>query len=95
MEKDNGVTPSGSGSREPDQQAVPAVPASIPDAWRDIATVPEMHAVWLFHEYYSHGRVRHGYLNRKGEWVGVNANGTESFLGFEPTLWMPIPGDRP
>lgn len=61
------------------------------DGWRPIETAPDMTALWLYHEYYSHGRGRHGYRNRKGEWVGVNANGTESFLGFDPTHFMPLP----
>ncbi len=52
-----------------------------------------MRALLLFHEYYSHGRVRHGYRNRKGEWIGVNADGTEGRLNFDPTQWMYLPGD--
>ena len=60
-----------------------------------IDSAPDMRAILLFHEYYSHGRVRHGYRNRKGEWVGVNANGTESYLSFDPTGWMPLPTEIP
>ena len=61
------------------------------ESWKPIETAPVMVAVLLFHEYYSHGRVRHGYRNRKGEWIGVNANGTEGPLRFAPERWMDLP----
>lgn len=59
--------------------------------WKPIETAPDMRACLLFHPYFSHGRVRHAYRNRKCLWVGVNADGTEHLLGFEPTHWMPLP----
>jgi hypothetical protein len=59
--------------------------------WRSIEAAPDMCAILLFHEYFSHGRVRHGYRDRKGTWQGVNATGTEAPLGFDPTHWMPLP----
>jgi hypothetical protein len=62
--------------------------------WQLIDVAPEMRAILLFHEYYSHGRVRHGYLNLQGEWIGVNATGTEAPLNFRPTHWMPLPETR-
>lgn len=60
-----------------------------------IDSAPEMLVILLFHEYYSHGRTRIGYRNRKGQWVGVNANGTEGSLQFEPTAWSPLPETHP
>lgn len=62
--------------------------------FQPIETCPDMYAVLLFHPYYSHGRVRHGYLNRKGQWIGVNANGTEGKLNFDPEGWRYLPGDE-
>lgn len=59
--------------------------------WEPIETAPDMTAILLFHEYYSHGRVRHGYRGRDGLWRGVNADGTEGPIRFEPTHWMPLP----
>jgi hypothetical protein len=59
--------------------------------WQPIETAPEMRALLLYHEYYSHGCIRHGYRDRDGMWVGVNANGTGAFLGFDPTHWMHLP----
>ncbi len=59
--------------------------------WQPIETAPEMVAILLRHEYYSHGRVRHGYRNRRGEWIGVNALGTETPLVFDPSEWMALP----
>lgn len=56
-----------------------------------IDTAPMMYAILLFHEYYSHGRIRHGYRNAKGEWRGVNADGTEGPLYFAPTHWVHLP----
>jgi hypothetical protein len=60
--------------------------------WYDIEIAPTMVALVLFHEYYSHGRIRHGYRNKKGEWRGINANGTEGPLSFAPSHWQRIPG---
>lgn len=59
--------------------------------WFPIETLPDMTAALLTHEYFSHGRIRHGYRNRSGRWIGVNANGTEGPLHFEPTSWQPLP----
>ncbi len=61
-------------------------------AWKPIGNAETMIAMWLWHPYYSHGQVRHGYRNRKGEWIGINANGTEGKLNFDPKFWQPIPG---
>ncbi|BAK66837.1 hypothetical protein SLG_21620 [Sphingobium sp. SYK-6] len=59
--------------------------------WQPIETLPDMLAVWLHHPYYSHGQGRHGYRGKDGNWRGVNADGTEGPLRFEPTHWMPLP----
>lgn len=59
-----------------------------------IDSAPNMYALLLYHEYYSHGRIRHGYRNQKGEWIGVNANGTEGPLRFAPTHWAHLPTEE-
>lgn len=61
------------------------------NGWQPIDMAPDMHTLLLFHEYYSHGRIRHGYRDRSGEWRGVNANGTDGPLGFAPTHFMHLP----
>lgn len=60
--------------------------------WQLIESAPEMYAILIFHEFYSHGRMRHGYRDLNGAWIGVNADGTERELKFRPTHWMPLPG---
>jgi hypothetical protein len=45
--------------------------------WRDIGSAPSMHCLLMSHPYHTHGRFRHGYCDRNGQWRGVNANGTE------------------
>lgn len=60
---------------------------------RPIDTAPLMLCILLFHEYYSHGRWRIGYRNQRGYWMSVNACGTEGPLRFEPTGWLPLPGE--
>lgn len=62
--------------------------------WQPIDSAPDMTAILLFHEYYSHGQVRHGYRGKDGNWRGVNADGTEGVIRFSPTLWMPLPRAR-
>jgi hypothetical protein len=64
------------------------------DDWQPMDDAPDMICVLLAHPYYSHGRVRHGYRNRKGEWIGVNADGTEGRLNFDPAAWMFLPSAR-
>lgn len=59
--------------------------------WQPIETAPVMRAIMVFHEYYSHGQVRHGFRGRDGNWRGVNADGTEGVIHFEPTAWQPLP----
>lgn len=59
--------------------------------WQEIGNAPTMRAILIFHEYYSHGQVRHGWMDNKGNWQGVNADGTAGPLYFQPTLWMNIP----
>lgn len=59
--------------------------------WQPIETIDEMVACLLFHPYYSHGRIRHGYLRNDGRWMGVHADGREGELGFDPTHFAPLP----
>lgn len=60
------------------------------DKWMTIDSAPEMVAILLHHEYYSHGQCRMGF-NQGGVWTGVNADGTHSVLHFDPTHWMRLP----
>lgn len=88
-----GACPSGTASASLRDQAPSGLEQSRSPhgAWQSIETAPEMVAVQLHHEYYSHGRFRHGYRDRGGRWLGVNANGSAGILSFEPTHWMPLP----
>lgn len=69
----------------------PATPSPAMGEWQPIASAPEMVAIWLHHPYYSHGQMRHGYRDRKGNWRGVNADGTAGPMQFNPTHWQPLP----
>jgi len=59
--------------------------------WVPIEQAEDMVAYVLFHEYYSHGCIRHGYRNRMGKWRGINADGTDGPLSFDPEFFQHIP----
>ena len=59
--------------------------------WQPIDTAPTMQCVLFWHEYYSHGQVRHGYFLRNGMPRGIDATGRDEDLQFRPTHWMPLP----
>lgn len=49
------------------------------NGWMPTTDAPQMRVVWVFHPYYSHGRVRQAYVNRNYEWTGVNVNGIANY----------------
>lgn len=59
--------------------------------WKSAREAPSMLVLFLHHPYYSHGQIRQGYLDMRGEWIGVNADGTEGPLTFAPYFFTTIP----